>query len=263
MDQHNKAADPHGLPDGHRRMAVYLADNLRGYRNLAEYVYQTQFVQGQARRYAYRDFRRRFGGPGKNAVSGALEWQIIDAAGIAKPAYYTIRRELAALTVGVARVSDGLEVWLCSADRATRRATQNLWAYTLDGRLVSEQRRDVQASPGRTTPIDTWPVASPDGELVYFAALTLEGEVVSRASNFPEPYRYHDHSDTELRAEVLASTLLRLSATRPTKGVWLDAETRTEWSDNFLDLRPREPRTVTFSPPRGFTSQCGRSILRR
>ncbi|ULH16984.1 hypothetical protein MF271_17550 (plasmid) [Deinococcus sp. KNUC1210] len=264
---HNKAAGPGGDSDGHRRLAVYLADNLRGPRDLAEYVYQTQFVQGEAMRYAYQDFRRRFGGPGHHAVSGALVWQlndcwpvsswaIIDSRGLVKPAYYTIKRELAPLSVGMRRQTADAEVqiWACSSALAAQSVRLDLFAYALEGRLLAHESREVRLLPGRSTPLNDWqpPLDGFGGAVVYYAALTLNGEVVARCADFPEPYKYHrftdpDHPDAGLHAEYLNATTVRLRASRPTKGVWLDTGVRLDCDDNFIDLRPGEVRTVTFS----------------
>ncbi|MGY2896359.1 beta-mannosidase [Deinococcus sp. UYEF24] len=269
---HNKAIGPDGEPDGHRRLAVYLADNLRGYRNLAEYVYQTQLVQGEAMRSAYQTFRRRFAGPGRYAVSGALVWQlndcwpvsswaIIDSRGIAKPAYYAIKREMAALTVGLRRqapdAGGAVEVWVCSSGTAAQSVRVELFAYLLDGTLLAQESRDVRVLPGRSTPLGDWRAEGEwEDAVVYYAALSLDGEVVARCSDFPEPYKYHrfagtEPSDSGLHAEFLSATTLRLSASRPTKSVWLDAGVRLDCDDNFIDLRPGEARTVTFSSLNG------------
>ena len=174
---------------------------------------------------------------------------IIDAQGIAKPAYHTIKREMAPLTVGLERRETGAAVWLCSAGPAPLSAGLRLWAYTLDGRLVAEDQRELRVLPGRVTPLPDWTpeAVSGAGPLVYYAALTVGGAVVSRSSDFPEPYKYHRFGDTGLRAEQLSATSVRLSADRPTKGVWLDAGVRLDWDDNFIDLRPGEPRTLTLS----------------
>ena len=48
MVWHNKAGS--GAPDGHRRLAVYLSDNLRAGTSLADQVYATQFIQAEAMR---------------------------------------------------------------------------------------------------------------------------------------------------------------------------------------------------------------------
>jgi beta-mannosidase len=108
---HNKAGSPSG-PDGHRRLSVYQADNLRAATTLAGHVYATQFVQAEAMRVAYQDFRRRWQQPGARACGGALVWQLndcwpvtswalIDSAGTVKPAWHTVRRALAPLAVAV------------------------------------------------------------------------------------------------------------------------------------------------------------------
>ena len=107
MVWHNKAGS--GAPDGHRRLAVYLSDNLRAGTSLADQVYATQFIQAEAMRVAYQDFRRRWQRPGARAVGGALVWQLndcwpvtswalIDSAGTVKPAWHAIRRAMAPLS---------------------------------------------------------------------------------------------------------------------------------------------------------------------
>jgi len=230
-------------------------------------------------RSAYQTFRRRFSGPGRYAVSGALVWQlndcwpvsswaIIDSRGIAKPAYYAIKREMAALTVGIRRQSvgagsqaTGVHVWVCSSGTAAQSVRVELFAYSLDGTLLAQESRDIRILPGRSTPLGDWqgpkvedgPV---DGAAVYYAALSLGGEVVARCADFPEPYKYHrfagtEPSDSGLHAELLSATTLRLSASRPAKGVWIDAGVRLDCDDNFIDLRPGEARTVTFSSLNG------------
>jgi len=73
MDHHNKS------PDGPRRLAAYLVDNLRqADQRLETYSYQTQLLQAEALGHAYRAWRRRWGGPGRYAVAGALVWQLND-----------------------------------------------------------------------------------------------------------------------------------------------------------------------------------------
>lgn len=251
---HNKAAAPSGEPDGHRRLAVYLSDNLRAHRDLGEFVYQTQFVQAEAMRYAYRDFRSRFEHPGKYAVSGALVWQlndcwpvtswaIIDSRGIAKPALYTIKRELAPLAAGLRRRGHALDIWISSAERMACSVTLELFAYTLSGTQVAQETRDVRALPARKTALAAWTVPAED--LIFFAALRVGGEVVARSADFPEPYKYRDFASPDLQVEYLSATTLRLRASRPTKGVWLDVGEKADWDDNFIDLRPGEVRTVT------------------
>ncbi|GGJ42259.1 glycoside hydrolase family 2 protein [Deinococcus roseus] len=250
---HTRALGPNFKPDGARRLAVYQAENVRGHRNLEEYVYNTQLIQAEAMRYAYRDFRRRFEGPGKYAVSGALVWQlndcwpvsswaIIDSAGIVKPAYHTIKRELQDLTVGI-HLQDGvLETWLCSSLRESRTLQLKRYAYTLQGEKVAEAVQAVNALPARRTDVSSWQVS--EQPMVYFAELLDQDEVVARASHFPEPYKHFDFAPRSLKVDVQEDGVVQLSSDHPVKGVWLSAGAGVSWSDNFLDLRPGEVRVV-------------------
>ena len=80
---------------------------------------------------------------------------------------------------------------------------------------------------------------------------------VARCSNFPEPDKSHRLADATqpdsglpnscLKAEYLGVATVRLSASRPTKRVWLDTGVRLDADDIFIDLRPGEGRTVTFT----------------
>ncbi|UBV44455.1 hypothetical protein LAJ19_16855 (plasmid) [Deinococcus taeanensis] len=255
---HTRALGPNFKPDGARRLAVYQAENLRGHRNLEEYIYNTQLIQAEAMRYAYRDYRRRFEGPGKHAVSGALVWQlndcwpvsswaIIDSLGTAKPAYYSIKRELAPLTAGIHLAGEALETWVCSSLRESRSVELRRYAYSVSGELLGEDVSVLTALPARRTDVPAWPVG---GEpRIYFAELVEGGEVVARASHFPEPYKYHDFGPVPLKVEVQPEGSVRLVSDRPAKGVWLSAGPGTAWSDNFLDLRPGEVRTVRLCAP--------------
>ncbi len=109
VDFHNKA-------DGHeRRIALYLAENIRYAPDpLEAFVYATQLVQAECLASAYRLWRRMWRGPGREHCAGALVWQTNDCWPVTswsiadyylrpKHAYFAVRRELAGLTLGVAR----------------------------------------------------------------------------------------------------------------------------------------------------------------
>ena len=72
LDFHLKAGE------GLRRLAAYLAENVRTPADMAGYAYASQLVQAEAMATALRSWRRRFGGPGRYACGGALVWQLND-----------------------------------------------------------------------------------------------------------------------------------------------------------------------------------------
>jgi beta-mannosidase len=79
------------------------------------------------------------------------------------------------------------------------------------------------------------------------ARLLVDGQVVARATAWPQPFKYYELLDPGLALNWVNSTTLRLSVTRPVKGVWLTAPQKdgVTWSDNMLDLVPNDPQLIT------------------
>ena len=250
MDHHNKSTD------GPRRLAAYIDDTLRVRDTLDDYIYATQFVQSEALGAAYRGWRRRWRGPGRYAVAGALVWQlndcwpvtswaIVDFARRPKPAYYTIRRELAPLAIGLARAPEGAAVWAVNATRDTVEGDLVVRGYGADGAELFAQERRVTLDPNRATELGAIDYGlTRDAPLVVAARLVARGEVVARATLWVEPFKYVTMPDPEI-ALKRDGDRVQLHVTRPAKGVWLAAGDGVEWSDNMLDLLPRDPQTVT------------------
>ncbi len=259
---HNKAGS--GEPDGHRRLAVYMADNLRSVTTLAEHVYATQFIQAEAMRCAYQAFRRRWQTPGARAVGGALVWQlndcwpavswaIIDSGGHLKPAWHSIRRALAPLAVAL-RLQSGqarLTVMNAGPARAVKLALQ---LYTLDGVRVWRDKVLVNAEANASTerlvtlPDSNLPVM---GELLASDAALHNGlhndgnlgtdegtaPILARDCAWPEPFKFHTLPPASPHFELISDGLLRVQCSVPVKGLWMEAE-GVMFEDNFIDLAP-------------------------
>lgn len=250
MDFHNKA------DGGPRRLAAYLADNLPVVSDLEEYIYATQFIQSEALAFALRGWRRRWGGPGKYAVAGALVWQlndcwpvtswaVVDYALNPKPAYYTLRREMAPLALGLWDYKNGKAAfWGVNNQTAAVEAELRLTTWTLDGQKVEESRQPVALLPNQATELGEMAFKS-EAALVVSAVLWQGGEVLARASLWPEPFKYLDLPDPEIEILRLPGDRLQLQAARPAKGVFFSSETKVNWSDNMLDLMPGEPQVIT------------------
>ncbi len=247
---HNRAALPDGTPDGHRRIAVYISDNVRDPVTLSGYVYSTQFIQAEAMKYAYSGFRRRWGASGKRAVGGALVWQlndcwpvtswaIVDSFGIEKPAYYAIKRELEPITLGLWRTNEGCEIWATNRKETSRAGTLELRAYNFAGQEISNEKRQVTLNPNSATEFGHWNIKD---AMVISARLLNETFVLARATLWSEPFKYYDLPNPELTIEPLSATQLKLSVRKPVKGVWLTAAC----DDNFLDLFPEDDVVVTL-----------------
>ncbi len=252
---HNKAGSAAG-PDGHRRLAVYLVDNLRVGPSLAEHVYATQFVQAEAMRVAYQDFRRRWQRPGARAVSGALVWQLndcwpvtswalIDASGAPKPAWHAVRRALAPLAVALRLEPGQARLALMNAQPEPCPARLELRVFAFDGRLLVEQELLAEFSPNgcveltQALPEFDEPVAA---ELCAFDA--RGADELARDCAWTEPFKFHRLPEARITAARVidaGGSALLLSTDKPVKGLWLQA---AGVADNFTDLMPGMPRRV-------------------
>ena len=249
---HNKAGS--GVPDGHRRLAVYMADNLRVGPSLAEHVYATQFVQAEAMRVAFQDFRRRWQRPGARAVGGALVWQLndcwpatswalIDSGGAAKPAWHATRRALAPLAVAL-RLEPGLaRLALMNGERWAHELALHLRVFGMDGRMLFDARlrQNVPAS----SCVETTQALKKFEEPIVAELLVLDprdGHELARDCAWTEPFKFYFLKGAELQIRSDGPALY-LSCNRPVKGLWLQADGVT-CADNFIDLVPGAPRRV-------------------
>jgi beta-mannosidase len=249
---HNKAGSASG-PDGHRRLAVYLADNLRVGPTLAEHVYATQFVQAEAMRVAYQDFRRRWQRPGARAVSGALVWQLndcwpvtswalIDSSGTVKPAWHAVRRALAPLAVAVRLETGQARLAVMNGALQVRALTLRLRVFAMDGRELAATRvaqavamlscvESTQPLPGFAEPV-----------VAELCALDADGLELARDCAWTEPFKFYGLGDAHI--DICADDhALLLSSDRPVKGLWLTGN-GLALTDNFVDLVPGPPLRI-------------------
>jgi beta-mannosidase len=278
MTWHNKA-NAAGAPDGHRRLAVYLADNLRVGTTLADHVYATQFIQAEAMRYAYQDFRRRWQQPGARAVGGALVWQLndcwpvtswalIDSAGIVKPAWHSIRRAMATVAVALRMESRSARVAVQNAGLplAVRLA---LRVFNLQGQCLHQDLQPLQLPANTSTELC---MVLPHFESAVVAEVRVLSEQTDKPTTestelaqelaqelardcaWPEPFKHHHLGRAALHFEYThaksaphadkATAVLRIRTDIPVKGLWLQGP-GLGFDDNYMDLMPGSTRTVT------------------
>lgn len=253
MMAHNKAGSA-AFPDGHRRLAVYVADNLRCGESLAEHVYATQFVQAEAMRYAYQDFRRRWQREGARAVGGALVWQlndcwpatswaVIDSAGTVKPAWHAIRRALAPVTVALRASERLVRGWVMSDRDGAEALTVALQVYGLSGALLHEIELPLLARANGSTDLQ-FPLPDFGGQpVVAHVRLRRNDRVLAADTAWPEPFKFHRFEEAGLSIERQGADGLVVRADKPVKGVWL-AGAGQRFDDNFFDVMPGQPHHV-------------------
>ena len=232
VDFHNKA-------DGHeRRIALYLVENLRYAPDpLEQFVYCTQLMQAECLASAYRLWKRQWQGPRREYCGGALVWQLNDCWPVTswsicdyylrpKHAFFTVKREMAPITVGMTRKEhvhapssdDGsrghsrvdvvkttqLEIWgsnLTTADLAGVDCVVRAWdvetgKQTYEGRVAE----GVVLRANRSTELAALAVpgvAGDEARTVVAAYLVCSGgngekkeKQIARYVNWPEPLKY-------------------------------------------------------------------------
>lgn len=275
VDFHNKA-------DGHeRRIALYLVENMRyGPDPLEQFVYSTQLMQGECLASAYRLWKRQWKGPGREYCGGALVWQINDCWPVTswsivdyylrpKMAYFTVKREMAPLSIGITRrehrhprdkytrvavdVSHEVEVWgsnLTLGD-LTVDCVIRAWDVETGEETHSETvAKGLVLPENRSTEIAAFkvpvrkPGAGEEARTVVAAYLvTSDGEQLARYVNWPEPLKYlHLQKPQQLKAELTADlSAVEISAEVPVKGVVVESEDdAVRFDDNLVDIVPGE-----------------------
>ncbi|KAK4704685.1 beta-mannosidase, partial [Phenoliferia sp. Uapishka_3] len=276
MAHHNKAAGYE------RRQELYLIENIRHTFDLEGYAYATQLIQAETLSTAYRLWRREFKGPGKEYTAGALVWQlndvypctswsIVDYFLRPKPAYYTIKQSLAPIAVGLKRYTSRVyprehsmanfiethhvEAWAANSLLSEKKVEVIFEAFELlTGKRIWHKEVETTLGPNKSTEVRKFEVpVSKDGKdvaVVVCAKLRdLEsGEVLSRFSSWPEPYKYltfPDREATHLRIDRASDGQLKICASRPVKGlIFFTSSDNVKLSDNCLDLIPEDERFI-------------------
>ncbi|WYZ44630.1 hypothetical protein EsH8_VII_001066 [Colletotrichum jinshuiense] len=272
VDFHNKA-------DGHeRRIALYLVENFRYAPDpLEHFVYCTQLMQAECLASAYRLWKRQWKGPGREYCGGALVWQINDCWPVTswaicdyylrpKHAYYTVKREMAPLSIGITRTEHKhprdkytrvdidtetrIEIWGSNlrledltVDLVVRawdvETGEETYAETVERGFVLPENRSTEMA-AFAVPVRR---KGDEGRTVVAAYLVAGGEQVARYVNWPEPLKYlHLQKPKALRATLAdGGAVVEVSAEVPVKGVALEAEDdAVVFSDNLVDIVPGE-----------------------
>ena len=271
VDFHNKA-------EGHeRRIALYLVENMRYAPDpLEQFVYCTQLMQAECLASAYRLWKRQWKGPKKEYCGGVLVWQINDCWPVTswsicdyylrpKHAYYTVRREMAPLSIGITRrehkhpknkftrvdieTQTQIEVWGSNLmlEDVTADCVVKAWDVETGEETHCETiKAGVLLKQNQSTEIAAFdvPVRTKGDEARTVVAAYLydaEGKQLARYVNWPEPLKYlHLQKPKELKA-VVKGGKVRVSAEVPVKGVAVECDGKgVVFEDNLVDVVPGE-----------------------
>lgn len=263
IDFHNKA-------DGHeRRIATYLVENFRTETELEKFIHLTQLSQAEALMFGYRGWRQQWGQ--KRFCGGALVWQLNDCWPVTswsivdyflrkKPAYYAMRRVLAPVAVAVKRAfhdwsvvharpakTSDYELWVASSRTHELKATVELrWISVATGKDIQSKTvwKDVSIVPNGTMEIFKGTIDNTKTEPHVLAArIWVDGRLVSRDVDWPQPLKYLDFHDRGVEV-VPEGNEIRIRAQRPTKGLVFEERQGVLVEDSAIDVVPGDEQVV-------------------
>ncbi|KAI0160719.1 beta-mannosidase [Xylariaceae sp. FL1272] len=290
VDFHNKA-------DGHeRRIALYLVENFRYAPDpFEQFVYCTQLMQGECLASAYRLWRRQWKGPNREYCGGSLVWQLNDCWPVTswsicdyylrpKHAYYTVKREMASLTIGITRhehhqppdnkysridkTTSEIEIWASNftLDEVWVECSIRGFDVETGKELYDELITGLALAPNQSTEITTRKVARreehDEKRIVVAAYLTSSSKQIARYVNWPEPLKYlHLQRPKDLKIELgKESDSVLISAGLPIKGLAVECEDDVTFEDNLIDIVPGETVRVGVRGAKKGTEFTGRYL---
>ncbi|KAK6351054.1 hypothetical protein TWF718_004228 [Orbilia javanica] len=281
--QQSSTVDFHNKADGHeRRIATYLVENFRTVEDFEGFIHLSQLVQSEALAYGYRGWRRQWGD--SRRCGGALVWQLNDCwPGISwaivdyylrkKPAYYTIARALRPLGVGIQREhwdwsvtharplpKTKWESWVTSSKlEGVRGKVEVRFISISTGKDLAEPlvQEDLEIVPnGTTDKVFTGEVDNVEKEPhVLSITLWVDGKVVARDVDWPQPLKYHSFEDRGLNIRFDlpekadgkkrdAQGKIVITVEKPLKGLVWEERTGVRVSDSAIDVVPGEEVVV-------------------
>lgn len=240
-------------------------------------------MQAETMMFGYRGWRRQWGD--ERHCGGALLWQIndcwptiswaiVDYFLRPKLAYYAVKRVLNPIAVGVQRehhdwsvvhaqppVKSKYQLWVASNKPHTLLATVELRFISIKTGAELRApvvRENVLVAANGTTDIITDGVidhiAEPEPH-VLAARLWVDNQIVARDVDWPQPFKYIDLPEPELKIKEVESESdiddqnwkVAISVRKPVKCFALEEQDGTRYSDNALDLVPGDVQHVTIS----------------
>jgi beta-mannosidase len=269
LDFHNKA-------DGHeRRIATYLVENFRTTVDLEGFIHLTQLSQAEALMFGYRGWRKQWGQD--RFCGGALVWQLNDCWPVTswsivdyfqrkKPAYYAMRRVLAPIAIAVKRAHHD---WSVVHARPAKKSEWECWVASnqteevrarIELRFISIETGEdlrpptllqrVTIVPNGTTDVLKGVINNETEEPHVLAArIWIDGQLVSRDCDWPQPLKYLDFDDRGVEVKQEGSTI-KVTARKPTKGLVFEERAGVLVDDSALDVVPGDEYIVEVTGSR-------------
>lgn len=219
--------------------------------------------------FGYRGWRRQWGQ--ERLCGGALVWQLNDCWPVTswsivdyflrkKPAYYAMRRVLAPVAVAVKRAhhdwsvvharvprTSEYEVWVASNQPTEQTATVELrFISVATGQEIKEKvvKQGIRLVRNGTTDVLSGSIDNVEEEPHVLAArIWVDGEIVSRDADWPQPLKYLDFSERGVQVTAQDDVMV-VKAAKPTKGLVFEERAGVLVHDSAIDVMPGDEQTI-------------------
>jgi beta-mannosidase len=273
MDAHQKSSSKSTWARDNRTIALYMVENFKHGYTMGQYAYTSMLVQAEAMYFAFSGWRRLWKGPGKEECAGAIVWQLNDAWPCVswslidfnlrpKYAYYSVKRAISPLIVGVARVEvetsseneftnvhihkeKRLQVWGSNFTANEERAELLIQGIDLkSGRTTWQRKQDVVLRRNQSTELFDGLLEDPVEHNIFLARIMKEGKVIARFTDWPQPLRHLDLPNPPVKVTVRGDHIY-ISSPLPVKGVVFDVDDdEIVFDDNCIDIMPDDDQVV-------------------
>ncbi|AZK48395.1 beta-mannosidase [Paenibacillus lentus] len=246
---------------GNQLIKEYMEQYLPEPRDFKSFLYMSQILQAQAIETAIEAHRRN-----KPYCMGTLYWQMNDCWPVAswagmdyygrwKALQYTVRRSFRDVMLSVDGTQEGeIAVYLISDQQQPVEGILKLSLYDFGGQLLHMMKQEVAVGADAADKVFTAGTEELLGTydpkcVVLLVQLEQAGVVLDSKHFYFASFREIELPDAEITIEEVpgsGGTSFTLQSDSLARQVWVLAEEEGIFSDNFFDLIPGLPHTVTF-----------------
>ncbi|XXG97371.1 hypothetical protein Hte_003670 [Hypoxylon texense] len=208
-----------------------------------------------------------------------MSWAVVDYYLVKKPAFYAIANALKPLAVGISRTyhewtaghSDPtlpfrdtkFDLWVVSSrsesiqveitvrfisirtgeDVQSPLKLKTITAQANSTTEVLKEHAGVVGDPRLNDTTQPFDLATYNPYVIHAVAKAGD-EIIATDTSWPQPLKYLDFANRDVKFKVLSATKLAVSVSRPVKGLVFEETRSTKLSDNGFDLVPGEEKVV-------------------
>ena len=224
--------------------------------SLEDYVFYGGFLQGEGLTEYILNFRTRMCDTTCSAIfwmyndcwPATRSWTTVDYLRNRTPSFWPVKRSFAPVTVNIVKTAEGYEVWGVNEYLTEKPAHLVYGAGYGDGTDLTVTETDLILPANTSACLAKF---TADEGKIPFAELKAEGEPIARRRFVDKPYNTVGLKKCDIRVEKNGDTAT-YTADSFVFGVCLDLNGEDAGlSDNYFDLYPGRPYTVTLGKQSG------------